>query len=133
MSLMVGARFSRDREAVAWHALVDHIQDFQRITADWPEFSEQGFPQQSIEHAIAFFTEVWNRTDSQGRSTLADAFCGPSEDGAVNCQWKRDNRFLGISFSADGLINAYFHDSATGEEHEGPTDAATVARWLEGR
>jgi hypothetical protein len=132
MSLTAGALSSPNREAVAWHALVDHIQDFQRITADWPEFGEQGFPQQSIEHAIAFFTEVWNATDSRGRSTLADAFCGPSEDGAVNCQWKRDDRFLGISFPPDGSIDAYFNDPASGEEHEGPTDAATVARWLEG-
>ena len=101
------------------------------MTAAWPEFKEQAFPQRSIGRALEFFADVWNRADSHGKAALAEAFCGPSEDGAVNCQWKRESRFLGMSFPADGPIDAYFNDSATGEEHEGPADAEMVAHWLE--
>lgn len=112
-------------------ALVAHLRGFGELTKDWPEFRDGGFPECSIDRAIQFLGDVWLRTGSRGRATLVTAFCGPSEDGAVNCQWKRPQRFLGLTIPVEGPLDAYLRDTPTGEEFEGSADVETFAHWIE--
>ncbi|MGD9932716.1 MAG: hypothetical protein AB7T37_03275 [Dehalococcoidia bacterium] len=104
---------------------------FPEMTKDWPEFSHKEFPHASIDAALRMFADAWEHIGPRGRAAIQTAFCGPSEEGAVNCQWRRDGLFLGLSVGPEGLPEAFFCDERTGEEFEGQPDLASFVDWIE--
>lgn len=122
---------SRPPFALAAGRLVEYLKSFDEVTRDWQEFQRAPFPSRAIEAALEFLEQSWDLVDVAGRAAIANAFCGPGEDGTVNCQWSGTGQFLALTIDESGLRSAYFNDESLGEEWEGAIEASEFARLLE--